>query len=287
MIPPYLRVVGRYPRNVTKEIRMYQVPVGEDVEIFVPSRSRSARSLTLEALTYGGLAQRTTLVVPYSQGQAYLPLARKHKVKQLLRCKEDGIAATRKLCGERAANKFIMIDDDLRFYRRKPNDVILYKFDKNDMAGMLILVSRMLDLYAHVAISAREGNNRLDFPYVTCSRPLRALAYRKKEFDACVHGRVAIMEDFDVTLQLIKRGYENAVITEYSQVQPVTQAYGGCSDYRTKELHEKNVKLMAKLHPGIIKLRQKENKTGGDFGSRLEATIYWQKAHTLTMKDIL
>lgn len=267
-------------------------PVGDDVEIYIPSRSRSSRSLTLEALTHGGLAERASLVVPFAQATAYLPLARRHKVKQILRCKEDGIAATRQLCGERAENKFIMFDDDLRFYTRIDRTANaeakgLRMLNNMELKAALVLVSRLLDLYAHVAISAREGNNRLPLPWVTNSRPLRVLAYRKAEFLACEHGRVAVMEDFDVTLQLIGMGYQNCVISEYAQDQPGTQVQGGCMDYRTKELHEKNVRLMAKLHPDIVKLRQKENKTGGDFGSRLEATIYWEKAYRQAMEDII
>ncbi len=267
-------------------------PVGADVEIFIPSRSRSSRSLTLEALTHGGLANRAVLVVPYEQASSYLPLARRHGVKQILRCKHNGIAATRQLCGERAENKFIMLDDDLRFYKRidctaNAEQKGLRMLAKFELGGMLVLVSRLLDMYAHVAISAREGNNRLPLPWVTNSRPLRALAYRKAPFEACKHGRVAVMEDFDVTLQLIGMGYQNCVISEYAQDQLQTQTQGGCSDYRTKELHEINVRKMAKLHPDIVKLRQKENKTGGDFGSRLEATIYWEKAYKQGMEDIL
>lgn len=268
----------------------------EDMEVFVPSRSRPTRSLTLEALTMNPANRwpNIYLVVPASQARAYAPLAKKHGVV-LLPCPANGIAGTRQWIGEQAEDSFLMIDDDLRFYKRGPrtNDaeaesVRLYKFDKNDMWSMLHYVSRLLDeKYKHVAISAREGNNRLPIPFVRNSRPLRVLGYRKKEFLACAHGRVAIMEDFDVTLQLIEQGYPNCVVTEYAQDQPMTQMAGGCSDYRTHKLHEANVKKMALLHPGLVKTRLKENKTGGEFGTRLEATIYWEKAHKGALAEVI
>jgi hypothetical protein len=180
-----------------------------------------------------------------------------------------------------------MLDDDLKFYCRvAKNDWHLkYPDDIGRSVGeMLTLVEKKLDHYAHVAISAREGNNRLPFCGVDCHRPLRALAYRKKEFLSVIHGRVQIMEDFDVSLQLLKRGYKNHVIACWAQGQIETQMTGGCSDYRTHKLHEDNVRKFAALHNGFVRLRQKTNKSGGEFGKRLEATIYWQRAWQSSQK---
>ncbi len=252
--------------------------------MFIPSRSRWERSITLEALAPTKWPY-VALVVPAAQYAQYKPLAVRHGVR-LIPCKHNGIAATRQFIGEGAKDKFLCLDDDLRFYRRLSTGVQLHKFNPTDMATMLMTVSRMLDLYAHVSVSARGGNNQLVYPSVECKRPLRALAYRRKPFLKCEHGRVQIMEDFDVTLQLIAMGYPNLVITEYAQDQPMTQAPGGCSDYRTHALHEKNVHLMHKLHGDICKVRDKENKTGGEFGSRVELTIYWDKARKQALEDL-
>lgn len=257
----------------------------ENMQVFVPSRSRFDRSITLEALAPAKW-KYVALVVPTEQRAQYEPLARKHGVR-LIPCPAKGIAGTREFIGNGCKHhKFIMLDDDLRFYRRLTTGVQLHKFGPHDMVNMLMTVSRMLDIYKHVSISARGGNNQLVYPSVECKRPLRVLAYRKKEFMQCVHRRVAIMEDFDVTLQLIAMGYPNLVITQYAQDQPMTQAPGGCSDYRTHKLHEENVRKMAALHPGICKIRDKENKTGGEFGSRVELTIYWDKARKAVLEDL-
>jgi len=252
--------------------------------VYVPSRSRSERSLTLEALDG---TWPTALVVPQAQARAYAALGKRHRVP-VLACPVQGIARTRQWIGEHCrTSKFLMLDDDLRFYKRTSEEVRLWKFEDGDMRDMLEYVSELLTKFAHVAIGAREGNNRMELPYVRCSRPLRALAYRKEPFLKCEHGRTAIMEDFDITLQLFAMGYQNAVITRYAQDQPQTQAPGGCSDYRTHKLHEANVRRMAKMHNGFVKTRTKENKTGGEFGKRLELTIYWQRAWEAGMKDLL
>lgn len=251
-----------------------------DLEVFVVSRSRFSQSNTLESLA--GESKRVRLVVPIKQKEQYKELAKRYGCA-IVPCPYDGISLTRQYCGKVTRHhKFLMLDDDLTFFRRvSSTDYHLrYPGEVNDtVSNMLLDVSNQLDTYAHVAISARQGNNRLEYPGVECSRPLRALAYQKDEFLDCEHGRVKIMEDFDITLQLLRKGYKNHVISKWSQDQIQTQMEGGCSDYRTKQLHEDNVKLFAKLHEPFVTLKHKKNKTGGVFGERLEAIIYWKKAY--------
>lgn len=256
------------------------------MDIFVVSRSRFVTSDTLNSL--GSEARRAKLVVPSSQVNSYAALAKQHGCT-LVACPVDGIAMTRQYCGQICkSDRFLMLDDDLKFYRRiSPTDWHLrYPCDIGaSIADMLKLVETKLNKYVHCSISAREGNNRLPYEGVECSRPLRALAYRKQHFLELTHGRVKIMEDFDVTLQLLRKGYKNHVIASWAQGQLQTQMAGGCSDYRTKQLHNENVELFAKLHAPFVKLRTKKNKTGGDFGERTEATIYWQRAYESAAKE--
>lgn len=249
------------------------------MDIFVVSRSRFEKSDTLERLRQH--VANVRLVVPSSQVSSYRGLAAKYAC-DLVGCPQDGIARTRQFCGQITTSWcFLMLDDDLKFYRRvSPNDTRLrYPEDLNvDVGDMLRCVKAKLCKYVHVSISAREGNNRLPYEGVECSRPLRALAYRTAAFRGLIHGRVQVMEDFDVTLQLLRQGHKNHVIASWSQGQQQTQMAGGCSDYRTHEVHAENVRKFAELHKGFVKLREKRNKSGGDFGHRLEATIYWQRA---------
>lgn len=249
------------------------------MDVFVVSRSRWQKSDTLERL--GRSAAEVRLVVPESQYANYKPLARKYGCRLTL-CPHDGISLTRRFCGESATSqKFLMLDDDLKFYKRVSSTDwhLRYPEDIGTEAGeMLRLVEGKLDEYTHVAVSAREGNHNLPWEGVECSRPLRALAYRTKEFLQVEHGRVKVMEDFDVTLQLLRSGHKNHVIACWAQAQIQTQMAGGCSDYRTLELHEEEARRFADLHPGLVRLRRKKNRSGGEFGNRLEVTIYWQRA---------
>jgi hypothetical protein len=149
-----------------------------------------------------------------------------------------------------------------------------------DNVRMLADVERALDDYVHVGISPRQFNNAMKrHQNEYCVRIIRALAFRTHEFNLCTHGRVAIMEDFDVTLQLLAKGYPNWQLIDWAQDQPKTQSAGGCSDYRTHELHAANVrKIAAVWGEELVQLVEKKNKYGGAFGIRLEAQFRWKQA---------
>ena len=152
------------------------------------------------------------------------------------------------------------------------------------MKQLMQHISDHLDTYDHVGVSAREGNNRIGVGGLDLrndnTRTLRALAYRTDSFLGVVHGRVDVMEDFDVNLQILRGGGSNTSLHYWAQGQSMTNAPGGCSTYRTHEVHERSAEKLAELHPGLVRLRLKENKTdAGGFGTRKEVTIQWKKAY--------
>lgn len=273
------------------------------MQIFIPSRSRfGVKSLTIERIAGGWEGvHEVALVVPTSQRKQYLSMPNRGKIP-VLGCPENGIARTRQWIGKRADDKFLMLDDDLRFFYRPtvrplddplpgaglPNESPprLYRARVSDMAEMFATIETALDSYVHAAVGPREGNQNWPYPFAKNRRPLRALAYRKWAFLECEHGRVEIMEDFDITLQLLKKGHKNFITTNFSQDQYATALPGGCADYRDHALQERNVRKMAELHAPFVVTRWKENKHGGDFGKRMEVTIYWAKCYKEAMKEL-
>ena len=137
----------------------------DDITIFVPSRSRFDRSLTLEHLSMDGL--RAVLVVPYEQAKDYARLAKQHGATIAAPKGVSGISLVRQWCGKNTpTEKFVMIDDDLRFSVRidpTGGDTKLRKAEQGDMAAMIDMVARKLDIYAHVAVSARQANHGLPY----------------------------------------------------------------------------------------------------------------------------
>ena len=261
--------------------------------IFIPSAGRSSK----EEIKNGPLTdfsekwqKATTYVVPVNELESYKnSVLTQFPDASVVACPAQGIAATRheigKMCQGLGVSKFAMVDDDVRFVRRITDEhVALKPCEKTDVSRMWETVDWFLDHYAHVGVSARQGNNNIGVGgpsslFEENTRTLRVLCYRTKEFLSVKHGRVTVMEDFDVNLQLLRAGHKNANLYWWSQDQKMTNAPGGCSTYRTHEKHEESAKMLAELHSPYVKLRQKQNKTGGEFGTRTEVTIFWKKAY--------
>lgn len=191
----------------------------------------------------------------------------------------DNLRATREFMFDNYGDqKMVLLDDDMEFYRRAdPDDWRLTTPTTEELAQMLLEVDKSLDVYCHVGISGREGNNRVPEYYTENTRYMRFLAYNNVPAD--VRPRVDGMSDFDVNLQLLRRGLPSKVFFRYAQGHKGTQTPGGCSLTRNHETHEAECAKMQELHGSLVRPRQKENKTGGDFGTRTELTIYWKKAY--------
>lgn len=227
-------------------------------------------------------------VVPKEEQEAYENTTAPWENVKVLACDQKGIAKTRLWIGQdaqaRGFTKFLMLDDDIRFLVRRSEDTWQLRGTEDDeLARLLRTIEELLDDYGHVGVSPREGNNRFGegpAPLIAeNTRTLRALAYRTEDFLRMQHGRVEVMEDFDVNLQLLRAGIPNCSIGYWAQGQKMTNAPGGCSTYRSHEVHEASAHRLAELHPGFVSLRQKQNKTDREgFGTRTEVTIQWKRA---------
>jgi len=263
------------------------------MRIYIPSLSRSGDIgrgplHELPPHVLGGRA--LSYVVPVEQAEEYTQALSREKRQDVsvLPCPERGIAATRLWIGEHARmhdqSKFLMLDDDIGFLvRRSPDTWKLRNPQPLEIMRLLNEVEMQLDDNEHVGVSAREGNNNpgtggVDL-VVRNTRTIRALAFQTHAFLSVEHGRVDVMEDFDVSLQILRNGGSNLSLFYWAQGQSMTNAPGGCSTYRDHELHEKSAKRLSELHPGCVKLVEKRNKTDADgFGTRTEVRIQWKKA---------
>lgn len=256
------------------------------VPIYIPSKGRAKWELqtTLQQLP-PIIRKHATVVVHESEHEEYWTELASRGHTGIICIDAVGINPTRQTIGRMAAqdghSHFIMLDDDLTFFRRRAaDDTRLVKTGEDDRVMMFEGYARILTSgkYAAVGISARQGNNTLVWPLVENTRMIRTLGFETAAFNDCKHDRVPVMEDFDVLLQLLRKGRDIAVISQYAQDQKQTQADGGCSTYRTHAMQEAAVDRMVGLHGDFVKKRFKENKTGGEFGRRAELTIYWKKA---------
>lgn len=268
------------------------------MHLFVPSLGRTAR----DEIMRGPLPRipamyrdRTYIVVPFGQGEAYR--AALHALDlSWVRIEETphnlkGIGPTRHWIGKFAkacaADKFVMMDDDIDFLvRRGLDDWRLRAQTEDDTIEMFAHMEALLNDHASVGISSREGNNRAgvggprDSSMVAvATRVMRMFGCRTADWLEMEHGRVEVMEDFDLQLQLLRAGRSNCCMFYYANGQKQTNLPGGCSTYRTHEVQDVSARQLKALHPEFVSLRKKENKTDKDgLGTRTEVTIQWKRA---------
>ena len=259
------------------------------IPIFIPSRSRAhqfkSEFCTIKSFPYD-IQANTTYVVPDGEEDSYvfeLPQAIK-----VLTLKYKYLAQKRSWIGRIASTRgypyFIMVDDDVKFYTRlSPENTTLRPSGSEDIRDMLAAIEQcFVEGYDHVGISARQGNNNVGVGGPPLRedtvRTFRFLAYRTNSFLACKHDRVHSMDDFDIHLQLLELGFKTCNLFYWSQDHPGTNIKGGCSDYRNHETHAEDCQRLHELHPDFVRLVDKKNKTGGEFGQRTEVHISWKKA---------
>ena len=251
------------------------------MRIYIPTRGRQDNQITFNNLPEL-LKTNATLVVDYSERDnypeyptVYLPpeVNSIGKVRQTIIDFHDV---------EQYGPKIIMLDDDLGFNERRKD--IRSKFlpatDEAVIEGFR-LVEELLGTHAHGGIRARQmSQDAPDIDY-NC-RTLRALAYDVRPLRE--HGvsfeRLIVMEDFDVTLQLLRLGYPNFNISTIIQGQGTSNAPGGCSLYRDAKRQEEGARGLYDLHSDFVKVKTtKTNWANWGSDERVDVSIKWKKAH--------
>jgi hypothetical protein len=256
------------------------------MQIYIPSRDRLDAQYTWDNLT-PTLQADTLIVCPAEEVEEH-----RKRGRNALARPDIKLSGVRQWLIEEVADKdraVLMLDDDLGFFRRKVPDA----YNLMPISGTLLLDKLFGDLcslveeqgYAHAGLSPRQGNNR-HFPStilnhtrmnaVHCILP-RKLLEAGARYDAC-----EMMEDYHVTLTLLEKGFDNAVICDgaWDQVKG-SGAPGGFSHFRTKERQAAAAFHLAELHPGYVRVVEKEPKTGqGEQwgGVRIDVRVYWARA---------
>jgi hypothetical protein len=203
-----------------------------------------------------------------------------------------GISHTRKwIMTEYAASRgerhILMLDDDMDFcYRPIMSDPALetIKDSKRLEAMFLRLEQWLAEGFVHIGLAARQGSNHFlgPEPYRDVTRMMNAYAYDVQALQelGVEFGRIPVMEDFDLTLQLLRKGYPNRVSYQYVWNQRGSGAKGGCSKYRTEEMQTQAAKQLQQYHPEYVTL---VTKTAGsvwkDMEERSDVMVQWQKAY--------
>jgi len=253
------------------------------MQILIPSRSRPKTMVTPSSIPEK--YHRDMMIYVAVEQKADYQAANPHLQIKSVSTLNDLLGKKLELMARDATDELIMLcDDDFVFFRRiDPFEPQLRKMEEDDWEDLFSMINKLFaendNLYG-VGVSMRQGNNRLEYDGNANTRLNGCIIYRRSMFldEAIIHDRMNPMNDFDVNLQLLRSGRDNHLIAEFCYNQGGTNAPGGSSDYRTLETQAASAHKLAELHPGFVNIRQKNNKTGGDFGVRTEVTVFWKKA---------
>lgn len=255
--------------------------------ILIPSRGRSDEVITLDRMPKE-MWKHVRLFVPQEEFEEYTNSKYGEVAIASVSTYEDRISDKRRRMVEtmRAAEGspwFWMMDDDLTFTERMgEDDKRLIRLERPEEFETMFcyaedMVAEEPDRFCAIGISLRQGNNQLDYPYVDNIRLIRCGLYNTELFLGCEHNRLDFMGDFDVMLQMLRKGYDNRVISAYAQDHRATNAKGGCETSRTEDVMVEVADGLAALHEPFVRTKWKKNKTGG-LAERKDVTIYWKKA---------
>ena len=257
-----------------------------DAVLYMPSSGRATRCATLGRLPED-LRTRVLVAVPEPEADAYmraLPGQPVLAVPEAL----HGIAPTRQWLLEHAASQghkvMLQLSDDMRFVRRiSLDDWHLRQAGPEDVAVLLYRLAGRVSSgeYVHAGVHARSGLQNKPAPMMVAQRMCDVYAHHVPTLMryGIRWDRTPVMEDFDVTLQLLRRGLPNAVDTEFGWDQQSSNAVGGCSQYRTPELQQQGAERLHELHPAFVRVTQKPASNWKGFnGTRYDVTVQWQRA---------
>ena len=256
--------------------------------IYIPTLGRIKSQITWDRLP-PRVRARTYLLVSKEEAPEHTALGRR-----VLVCPAQGkgLTAVRQWMLENSQTDVLMtLDDDLRIQRRKSDDDWhMHNLDPTNKVDALEC-ERMFDLlaqllcqgYVHGWVSKRQGNNTLgNDVYGFFGRVCRCYGMLKPAVDALgVKFHTKLLQDFDFTLQLLRRGYINPQLYRWAADNGATDAKpGGVQLYRTREMLLSVFKDLQERHPGCIQQVRHEGQispwrkfTGGD-----DIEIRWKTA---------
>lgn len=247
------------------------------MHIVIPTLGRPDRQITFDNMPPKWQA-RTTLVVQHHERDVYDPYPRIVLPEYV-----KDIATTRHILIHEYPFQddfIVMLDDDLVFSKRRVDEQTKFRgMIADDWDNMFYDIEKKLRAYAHVGVSHREGANRNTDDYVYCSRQMRVLGFDRRVLreHGLGYGRIPVMEDFDMTLRLLRLGYPNCLLNLYVHNQAGSDQSGGCSTFRTPEMQNAAAEKLAALHPNFVKVRTVPPKGGWKY-ERKDVTVYWKKA---------
>lgn len=247
------------------------------MKLYIPTRARVGRQVTVRSLPVF-LHKHVVLVCPKDEVKQHKKdfpniqvVAQPDSVTNIAEKRHWMFLHAKKT----GVQKMVQLDDDLGFYARGPKGLIKEYATDKVIEELFQWVEDQLDEFAHVGVSSRMGNNRVEEAEKRTSRMMHCFAHHVPTvFSHVKFNRVLLREDFDYTLQLLRAGYDNIVKYDVCVAPGSYGAKGGCADERTVQKSDEEAEKLAALHPGLVKVVQKDYLGV----PRKEVVVQWKKA---------
>lgn len=177
----------------------------------------------------------------------------------------------------------IIIDDDLRFCVRYIGIYDwLEQIKDKELNGMFQWMNEQLDAgFVHGSISIRKGNHFIEESFRDCANAKDCLFFNRDVLlqENARLDRLKTMQDFDITLQLMNKGYPNRVGYNWCCDQIDPAAEGGTTLYRTPEVQKEAAYQLAEFWPDYVKVIKKKAKSKSTIygDERYDVKVAWRK----------
>lgn len=250
------------------------------MRIVIPTRGRWDLTLTCDRLPKEWRT-RVDVVCPSRELRRHKEEMSRGQWANVVVQPDDGMTIAAKRAWIMATwrdEKIVMMDDDLVFFRKRTDDPTrLVSAEPADISLYLEQMERWLSpMVPHAGFGSRLMNNRRPPGWSGPSRMQYVLGYHLPTVrEECELGRIETREDMDYVLQLLRRGLPNKVCD--SLVVEQSRGYGakgGASGERTAQGSNDDAELLARLHPGYVRVVKKEYQKH----PRREVVCQWGKA---------
>ena len=258
----------------------------EDLSLFIVSKGRADKLITLESFPPEVLAI-ATVVVQKQEYDDYKAACEKFGVLLVAAPQEvQHVATQRQFCTTICKTRYFgMADDDLIFSYRNEEDKLRPATPEKLREIFDTIYNDLVNGVPAVGISTRFGNNFLEGEYSEIGR-----MYRIWFLDLTIYQKLNItmapypeffMEDFHWILTFLENGYKNRIYHKYAQDDKGgSNAPGGCSTYRTAALNKKAAVWLMEHHPTAVSIVPKTSKSGWEgVEKRKDVRVDWQKAY--------
>lgn len=257
------------------------------MKIYIPTRGRVHKQTTWDRLS-PNLKKETVLVCPVDEVGRHLMMGRPAIV-----CPYPGIGPTRDYILDMAYSygqqNILMLDDDIILQRRRADTRITNSTHAEQEETIQWIEAQLNGGWVHACIGTRFLGYASTMEYQAPGRAMYALAYNVpavvssgarfckgfEDFDG-----MNTMEDFNMTLRLLKMRECNIVSMEHRLTPHATNAEGGCSTWRTAQFASRSARRLAELFPDVVKLRPKKAWVGEGMTELIimDVTIQWKRA---------